>query len=223
MQFLKCETDQDFITFVGAWGPLRLTPEEDKNGVSKMGVENYLIFRRWLRAVINLIDGFKKSEHERERLLELILADNAVWQAAQVPGNESLMVSLFRLRFRIVEDVEIWISHSDLRTTREAVAFLLSVISFVEGAGLDCHTQRGKPRVEARWRVDSLEAALRWMVWYDEFREHPLLFCEECDAPFRALTRHARKFCSYRCAHRPTARKHGRKKRKEAQEIKRDQ
>jgi hypothetical protein len=45
---------------------------------------------------------------------------------------------------------------------------------------LSFHCQGERREVFAGWNFDNLESAIRWMIWNDEFRAHPLLECPEC-------------------------------------------
>jgi hypothetical protein len=209
LRFLKCKTDQELVSFVTSWGPLNLTAEERVLGTSSMAVNSYRVFQRWLKAVVSLIDGFKNSREERQHLQEFLAAELACCQESLVKpiGNQSEMGFAFRQAFGITEDTTSWIERTDLQRVRAAAGYILSITPFVRGAGLECGRKEGKPHVEARWSVDTLEDAFRWMVWQDEFIQHPLLFCRECSEPFRALSKHRRKYCSPECGHRVAARK----------------
>jgi hypothetical protein len=208
LSFLKCKTDQELVSFVTSWGPLNLTAEERTLGISSMAVSSYRVSQRWLKAVISLIDGFKNSREERQHLREFLAAELVCCQESPVKpiGNQSLVEFSFRQTFRIAEDTTSWIERTDLQRVRTAAGYVLGITTFVGGAGLECGRKEGKPHIDARWSVDTLEDALRWMVWQDEFNQHPLLFCRECLQPFRALSKHRRKYCSSECGHRVAAR-----------------
>jgi hypothetical protein len=127
-------------------------------------------------------------------------------QVSEMVGESELEFGI-RVQYEITEDTRSWIQFADLRMVRGAVQTVLRHTSLVLGVYLDCGERGGKPHIEARWTVPSLELALSWMVWYDALNQHSLLFCRECREPFRAGSAHRRKYCSEACGHRVAARK----------------
>jgi len=214
LQFLKCKTDQQLATFVTAWGPLRLTPEEwSRGGLASIPISSYRIVQRWLKASANLINAFKTSSEEVHWLQEFLSAEFDLRCDSPVKpwGDVSELESMFKVAFGINEDTANWLQRAASRSISDATAFVLSVTPFAAHAGLACTRKRGKPHIEAGWRLTTLEQALSWMVWYDEFNQHSLIFCQECFEPFRSTSAHPRKYCSAECGHRVAARNWRRK------------
>jgi len=140
-------------------------------------------------------------------------------QVSKMVGESELEFCI-RGQYGITDDIGSWIGVADLRMVRGAVQTVLRHTSLVLGVYLDCGERGGKPHIEARWTLPSLERALSWMVWYDVLNQHSLLFCreEKCRKAFRAKNAHRRKYCSEKCAHRVAARNWRNKNLKEKRE-----
>ena len=211
--FLKLRTDSDLKFFVQTWGPLVLFPRDEvEPGIAVMPAKRYWIFQRWLKALVNLLGAIKQSHCERECLLEFLAAesesDNAVVEG---PSPPAIHFVLQKLPPYPEAPVDRWLERADLKSVRKAVASLLWITQLVPGAGLEVAWKAGHPHISARWKVNSLRDALTWMVWQDEWMQHPLLFCRECSEPFRPQTAHSRIYCSSACGHRVAARNWRRK------------
>jgi hypothetical protein len=214
LQFLKCETDQQLASWVRAWGPIHLTERElgRDGGVVLSPISRYRILQRWLKASANLINAFRNSRCEAYWLKEFLSAEFDLW--GELPGARdvepfdkmSVMEWAFKNKFGISEDTTNWLQRAGSRSISDATAYVLDLTPFASGTGLTCTTKDGKPHIEAGWKLASLQEALRWMVWYDEFRQRSLIFCEECSEPFRTTSAHPRKYCGAKCGHRVAAR-----------------
>jgi len=225
LRFLKCKTDQDFVSFVRRWGPLDLTQRDIDCGISRKPLELYRILQRWLEAVVRLMDAYRNSDDDkggecREWLPKFLSAEFALrrqenWKSSTQTELEFTMRGICGIREG--EDTLSWIRSADLQMIRLAVEYVLRNTPLVLGVYLACGRRDRKPQVEAHWTVPTLQYALQWMVWYDVFNHHSLLFCheEKCRKPFRAENAHRRKYCSEECAHRVAARKWRRKDLKE--------
>ena len=212
LAFLKLKTDQDLVFFVQTWGPLYLVGgrrDELQQGVSVKPVKEYWLFQQWFKALVKLLRAFKQSRDERKFLLEFLAADFEREQASPIaaPGDRPFLNVSLKMLFSLEEDPVRWIEQANLRSVRKAVAFVLDSMPLVKGASLQAMWKDGRPQIGTRWNVDTLLDALRWMVWHDEWLHHPLLFCQECDEPFRPRTAHPRMYCSPECGHRVAARK----------------
>ena len=100
----------------------------------------------------------------------------------------------------------------DLKSARSLIDMVLRNTKLAE-ARLGCRGTGVRGVVEAQFKLENLQGALEWMIWFDEFRHLPLQFCSECNTPFQAEYRHTRKYCSPECGHRVAAREWARKKR----------
>ncbi len=203
-QFLNLKNDLDLVRFVCTWGPLYFVHE---NGRSEpVGeIETYWKFQRWLRAAARLVQALERSRSERESLLEFLNADRA-WA-----GDDFLTDALNKL-FSVPKDPEQWIPQASESLVRKVVPFCIE--SSLNVSATLRATRRGRrAEVTARWRVETLKDALEWMLWYDVFRERPLVFCRECGTSFQPRTAHLREFCSPECGHRVAARDYASRRR----------
>jgi hypothetical protein len=213
VRLINCATDEQLLSFVHAWGPLSVSYDEWNRGSCSLPLSRYWIFQLWLKGFVNLVSAFKDSANEREALHEFIKADIDDWRSSAIapPHSEPLPILGMKSQFGIGGEISTWLRDSPLRTLRSAIQFLIEVMPVEVHPRLMCIRRSGKPAVEARWSVDSLQVALKWMVWYDEFTQHPLICCQACRKVFRPETAHPRKYCSYECAHRIAAREWQRK------------
>jgi len=210
LQFIGCDSDRQLLTFVKDWGPLSLKSGERTSGESVLPLNEYRCFQRWLKALVNMLSAFKCSQNERESLEAFSSAS-----LAKDPDSWAHQRLQLEMRFGIREDVFLWAAKCDLKSIRAVTGFLLGCESFggTSGAIFNCSVKRGRPQLKASWDIKSLEEALGWMVWYDEFTRHPLHCCQECRKVFRSDTAHQRRYCSYKCGHRAASRKSQRKRR----------
>lgn len=220
LRFLECDSDQQLVSFLKSWGPLYaewLTLWETRDSVS-IPLSRCRAEQRGLRALIGLLTAFKRSAGERAALQEYIEAEYELQFNSLAPSYDPSAVWLLKSTFRIEASVSEWAQSSNLPMVRSATMVALQNVPFMVGASLTCNRKAGRPQVEARWNVDTLEAALRWMVWQDEAIGRPTLCCEECRKVFRADSAHVRKYCSYECGHRVAARKWQKAKRERDKE-----
>lgn len=229
IQFANANTDEGLIAFVRAWGPLSMSQRDKDAAAVSLPLGKVRAFQRWLRAVIGSLAAFKKAKGEREALLELLEAEYGQEQYSPAPLPEPVSWSLLRAWLK-VQGIEFtgtvadWLSSADIGSVRSATEMILSHVAAWPVAGEFVFRRRGnRGEVEARWAIDDLKDALRWMVWYDEFTKHPIICCQECRRVFRGETAHVRKYCSYECAHRATGREWQRRKRTALRSSKRNQ
>jgi len=216
VQLINCATDEQLVSFVRAWGPLGSSVDELNRGSCSTPLSRYWIFQNWLKGFFNLLTAFKDSAGEREALQEFMEAEIGDWRSSAIasPQSEPLPILGLKTQFGIEDDLSTWLRDSPLGIVRSAIQFMIEVMPVGAHPHLMCVRRSGKPALEARWSVDSLEVALKWMVWYDEFEQHPVICCQACRRVFRPDTAHARKYCSYECAHRVAAREWQRKQSK---------
>lgn len=219
LRLMQCGTDEQVMSFARTWGPLYFSVDEFKRGVCSAPLSRYRTFQEWLRSLVNLLASYQRSRNEHDALREFIMAEIDEWRSSPVapPQSEPLALLGLNQQFGIKGDVSAWIENSSLGEVRSATRFLVSNTAFGGHPSLDCIRQSGKNGIEARWAFSSLEEALRWMIWYDQFTQHPLVCCDACRRVFRPATAHARKYCTYDCAHRVAAREWQRKHKKTAE------
>lgn len=219
IEFANANTDERIKAFVRTWGPLSLSQRDRDAATASVPLGKVRAFQRWLRAVIGSLAAFKNAKGEREAMCELLQAEYGQEQYSPAPLPEPFSWGLLRAWLK-VQGIEFtgtvadWLSSADIGSVRSATEMILSHVAAWPVAGEFVFRRRGnRGEVEARWAIDDLKDALRWMVWYDEFTRHPIICCQECRTVFHGETAHIRKYCSYECAHRATGREWQRRKR----------
>jgi hypothetical protein len=208
VEFANAKTDQQLIAFVRRWGPPFLNPKS--LGVMDLNFDKFRDAQRRFNAVLGVLHAFKEAEGEREALLAFIAADHKVFE----DGLEELAL-YWRLKdgFPIDGSIAAWVGSADLPTVRAAMDFLIPQLVHGPNPELVCRRSRERNRLEADWNIYDLEAALEWMVWYDEFTQNPLVCCKDCRKVFRGESARPRTYCTEECGHRATARDAMRKRR----------
>lgn len=208
--FLKIRTDEDLRAFTQKWGPLVL-PSSPGSEVT-LPVRQSWSRQRRLAAFIGLVRSVRDGENEREALEEFLTAESETWGITK--GISLVILSRF---FPALTDgrgaMPDVIREAELKTIRAAVAAEIREAPLPGSPGFDVRLRR-PGEVVARWKIDTLQDALRWMVWRDEWAGRPLTYCTECNTPFCPKTKHRRKYCSFECAHKVAARNWARQKRK---------
>jgi hypothetical protein len=167
-----------------------------------------------LKGIVGLLNAFKNRDYERESLRAFLQSEIARLQSLGLPAGTAPLFRGLKLLPNTEGDVLSWLDSRSLPDLRSAIAFVLQIVPLGATGFLQCTHRSRKPIVRARWSIPSLEEALGWMVWYDEFTRNPLVCCHACRKIFRPETAHTRKYCSYECAHRVAAREWQRKQRK---------
>lgn len=208
LAFLRLKTERDLVFFIQTWGPLYRTYAEGTSGVTVLPVKTYWTFQRWLKAVVNLLGAVKERSAERKSLQDLLDAELEMWESSSLyrPGGVPSLHYWLKVYLQLTGDLSNWIQQANLHSVRIAVSFALKNSVNVRGTSLLARWPAGQPQIVARWNVDDLKEALVWMVWHDEWSQHPLLFCQACREAYRPKTAHRTKYCTPECAHRVAAR-----------------
>ena len=150
---------------------------------------------------------------DRESLEEFVLAETEKDRLSPIhdPDAEAFFLVLVRSEFGVHEALPEWIKQAPLPEIRSAIQFVLETYPIVIPLRLKVARHKKGFILQARWLLDNLETALRWMVWYDAFRTDPVLCCEECRKFFKPESAHKRKYCSPDCGRRVAARNWRRK------------
>ena len=205
VKFLNLKTDLDLARFVRTYGPL-YPPGSDELRVRQEETKLWWSFQRRLKARVNLLEAFRRSKTDPDRLrgalLEHLRVNLDEWK--DHPGLSHWGFICGQLS--VTQEPEEWVSQAGLPLIRDAASYCIRR-SFSFRVALQATWKDRRPELLAAPEALILLEALEWMVCEDEVRRHPLLFCQECGTAFRPPTRHARKFCSYDCAHRVAARK----------------
>lgn len=208
IQFVNAKSDKELMDFFRNWGPL-LADADAVDGVIRLGLDDCRLYQAYIRALIVAVDAFRHGRDERSALVWLLRSDHATYTS-----DEAITKHLPNHDFESEEDLVNWIQHARISEVRDELADMVRWALWPVQCTLKLTSGRnGTRRVEAGWRTSDLQAALLWMVWYDEFTNHPVVCCEECLKVFRGKTARARKYCSTKCGHKATAREAMRRKR----------
>jgi len=205
VRFANAESDQDLMDFIRGWGPLWIPQPHPSDGVVSLPLADCRAYQKQMKALIGALTAFKWGNGEREALGELIEAFRVL------SGEDGIKWNIPNWTAGCAED---WIKGASLSDVRAATNSLATVIVGSQFPISLTFAGRGKRRrVLAGWNFGSLRDALHWMVWYDQFTNHPVVCCAECRTVFRGENARPRKYCSVECGHRATAREAMRRKR----------
>ena len=130
--------------------------------------EEYWRFHRWLKALVRLLGAIRQAHVERERFMEFLTAHSELYSdpifgLASLSEKQSFMKTMYCSKgfFK-------WIPKADLHSVRSQIGFFLEEIPLVSAAHLEPTWRAGRPAITARWKVDTLPEALKWMIWHDE-------------------------------------------------------
>ena len=216
-QFIQASDDDKLRAFVKAWGPLRASLDA-WNGNDP--IEAYRRERDRFAAGAQFLASLEEPEMQRSALLTL----------AELGRSDSdppfqFFLNMLRMQFQIPgclqqsgfdEDLHHWLQTATQREIEAATVYL--VPGFALSVLIPCFSveqHRGGNVLRASLGIHSLADALSWMVWQDVFQDHPIKFCAECRGLIDSTYKYEKKFCSYDCAHRKTARESARRKREE--------
>ncbi len=210
LQFLNCKTDSDIVRFVRAWGPSFLknvggADDELRKGVVVRPIARYRADLRRFKAVKGILEAAKGNRDERDALHEFVAADEEVTQFDPIhkPGDAPFLQSSIRLWQRVEGNIYDWIRAGSLFQVRIALKFCVeSEVSSSWSGGVRVVPYKGKTKVVPCYRLSTLETALSWMVWFDEWNASTPKACPACHTVFRPPSQHKMKYCSTKCAHR---------------------
>lgn len=215
-QLMQAGDDKALRAFVKTWGPIRKSLDA---WTGSDPIEMYRRERDAWTAGVRFLASVEATEMQRSALLDLAEYGGAGTQSFTV------VLQLLRLEYQIPgshrivgfdEEIHRWLESATQRQIEAATVllapyFLLSTLK----PGFLVDRNRGRNVLKASIKFTSLLEALSWMVWQDVFQNHPIKFCEECRDLIDSTYKHKKKFCSYECAHRQTARRSARRKREE--------
>jgi len=209
VRFLNLKTDEDLIGFMRAWGPLWQTlPAQIVTPCLQ-----YWAFQKRLKAALELARNapFSDAAGLKAAILEYVAADDDYHQQGPIgkPGeagltafNLGLLYAPQHLRLRNPENVphpKEWIPNASLSALREVAADCLrGGFDF----GLRAAWKGGRLHYAWKPAVSTLAGAIELSLWNSLTGERPVGLCDECGIAFLPESAHAKKFCSYGCAHR---------------------
>jgi hypothetical protein len=226
VEFFNAKSDDDLLEFVRTWGPLAI-PDGSPVGKSILSIREYRLFQKKLKATSGLLHALQKGIGEGQALREFLILAEQRQQAISLgtvntPSTTSLnlqmilqddpLVRPLRRRYvnktnestRILASLLEWIATSSVATLRKAIADLINKECQLT-ARFYSSSQSGT--ISLLWDLYTLEDALVWMVYQGAVEMCLPQSCPECQKVFKSGTRHAKKFCSYKCAHRCASRR----------------
>jgi hypothetical protein len=216
-QLLKASGDDALRAFVRAWGPLRFSLDVWSGSDP---IEIYRSQRDEWTAGVRFLTSVEEPEMQRSALLSL-----AEFRRSDSNPPFQILLNFLRMRFQIPgslqqsgfdEELHHWLATTTQKQIEAATVFLIPFVpssSRMPGFTLE---QNGSGYVlRASLGIHSLLEALSWMVWEDVLQRHPIKFCAECRGLINSTFKYQKRFCSYECAHRQTARESARRKREE--------
>ena len=218
IQFLNCSTDDDFLRFSRAWGPLYLRTggleDELQKGLVIRPVGEYRATARRFRGVKGILEAAKGNGDEREALREFLSADEEEFKFSPLckPNEPPYHQFSLKLWHRIEGSIFDWIQTGPILGIRNALKYCVEVeVTVPWTGGVRVIPYRGRTKVVPSYRLATLQDAVRWMMWFDEWNTNPPMACPACHTVFRPTSRN-KKYCTYNCAHRIAMQNYRRRK-----------
>jgi len=210
VQFLNCANDEDLLRFTRAWGPLYLRttggPDDEwQTGRVRRSLAEYRAALRRFRGVKGILEAAKGNGDEREALTGFLAADEEEFQLSALykPGEPPNHQFFLKLRLRIDGSIFDWVRIAPIAQIRQALKYCVEAeVTMPWTGGVRVVPHKGRTKVVPSYRLSTLQDALAWMSWFDEWNTNPPTVCLACHTVFRPPSLHKMKYCSYRCAHR---------------------
>jgi hypothetical protein len=217
IEFLNCESPDQFKEFVTRWGPLLISDEQWANRRAIAQIDDYRNYRNLFLAISGLADACRGRKDRRESLVDYFRAEAGMLRAGH--GREELQELSYLDRIDPStansagkRDPIEWVrSASDAEVLRVLIGLFEDWVRPPNPWGLRVYPRRRRLEIKPCFELYSLWDGLRWMLWFDEWNRFPPTTCPECRKVFRPSSHHKQKFCSWPCAHRATNRKWRRK------------
>ena len=208
VQFLNCFTDEDLLRFTRAWGPPYLRrggPDDElQKGLVVRPVGEYRAEARRFRGVKGILEAAKGNGDERGTLREFLAADEEeskfkpLYKSGEPPYHQFFL----ELWFGIEGGISDWIQTGPILGIRSALKYCVEAeVAVPWTGGVSVVPYRARTKVVPSYRLGTLQEALRWMMWFDEWNTNPPTACPACHTVFRPTSRN-KKYCTYNCAHR---------------------
>ena len=210
VQFLNCVTDEDLCRFSRSWGPLYLRetggPDSDwRTGRVERPLIAYRAALRRFRGVKGVLEAAKGKQDERAALAEFLAADeedfrhSALYKPGELPNHQFVLKHLLRIDWGVFD----WIGSAPVGPLRQALKHCVEAeVTMPWMGGVRVVPHKGRTKVVASYRLSTLQEALAWMIWFDEWTTNPPTVCPACHTIFRPPSLHKMIYCGYRCAHR---------------------
>jgi hypothetical protein len=221
VQFLNCRTDDDLLRFTRGWGPLYLrttggSDDEWQTGRVQRPLKEYRAALRRFRAVKGILEAAKANGDERESLAEFLAADEEEFKLSAIykPGEPPNHQFSLKLSLQIAGSIFDWIRTAPIAAIRQALKYCVEAeVTMPWTGGVRVVPHKGRTKVVPSYRLFTLQDALAWMIWFDEWNTNPPTVCPACHKVFRPPSLHKMKYCSYPCAHRIAMQKYRQRKR----------
>lgn len=213
-QLVRATDDDSLRVFVKAWGPLRTVLGEWSGSDP---IDAYRKARDRVTVASRILASVEEPDLQRAALQGLVTSLSA----------DKLFPALLeglRKGYRVPSDVGDcvdgnhlqWVESLTKNQRREVIAEIVPIFA-VSAISPRYRVERSRAGnvLKASLAIQNLMEAMTWMIWQDVFQNHPMQFCVECRKLIEFKTHHAKKFCSFNCAHRRTARESARRKREE--------
>lgn len=220
IQFLNCTTDEELRRFTQAWGPLYLretggADSEWRTGRVVRPLAAYRADLRRFRSVKGILEAAKGRGDERAALEEFLAADEEEFQfsALYEPGKATHHQFTLKLLQRFEGSIFEWVESAPIVQLREALKHCVEAeVTMPMTGGVRVVLHRGRTKVVPSYRLSTLQGALAWMIWFDEWTTNPPTVCPACHTIFRPPSFHRMIYCSNRCAHRIAMQKYRQRK-----------
>jgi hypothetical protein len=226
VRFLNAKSDDDLLDFVVTWGPLAI-PESAPVGKSRLSIRDYRLFQTELRATNGLLLALQEGKGEGQALTQFLTLAEERQQALSLGAAHMPSTTILNLQMILQDDPLVqplarryvdkntestrilasrlgWIASASVVALRQAIAHLINKECQLT-ARLYSNVHSGT--VSVQWELHTLEDALVWMVYQSALDTRLPQTCPECRKVFQSETRHAKKFCSPKCAHCCAARR----------------
>lgn len=236
LQFLQIKDEGGLERFVERWGPIVMNPNDRVTGRSSHRLALYWFKHRYLTRVVALLAAFRGGSGEVGGLGEFLevrtdslhtLHAEAESQGWKVHEDVGYLQWLNGFVNQVWDLPQLTNEMGARRGEEGQITKILEAAPLTYVCRLMDHTiascfpvtivpqpirpKRGqRPILLPRLKVDELGKLLEYLIFLDEWSDHPLRQCEECGGLFRSETRHRRRYCGPECANRVSSREYKR-------------
>jgi hypothetical protein len=181
VQLLNCANDEDLLRFTRAWGPLYLRttggPDDEwQTGRARRPLAEYRAALRRFRGVKGILEAAKGNGDEREALAEFLAADEEEFQLSALykPGEPPNHQFSLKLWLRIDGSIFDWIRTAPMAQIRQALKYCVEAeVKMPWTGGVRVVPHKGRTKLIPSYRLSTLQDALAWMIWFDEWNTNP--------------------------------------------------
>jgi hypothetical protein len=146
--------------------------------------------------VKGILEAAKGNGNEQAALAEFLAADEEAFLFSSLyePGEQPYHQFSLNLSLRIEGSIFDWIGGAPIAQVRRALKDCVEVevtMPMTGGVRVVPHGKRTK--VVPSYRLFTLQDALAWMMWFDEWNTNPPTVCPACHKVFRPHSLHKMK------------------------------